>query len=477
MINPFIIIRVIRLFSYVAFYIVFLWDCRQFAFQTSRNNQAMIPGIHDLSFKLRSIDSSTSPSVWSVFAEIATKTGAYNLGQGFPDWDPPPFMLKALINTASSKYHQYTRPAGHIPLVELIAKRYSIHLNRNIDPMNEIAITVGASQALFLTLTTLLKPGDEIVIFEPFFELYIKQIKLTGATPVFVPLGTDASDPKNPWSLNASLLEEAITPKTKLILLNSPHNPTGKVFTLQELQSIADIVRRNPHVSVISDEVYKYTVYDAIEQGDSSSKGHYHFARLPDMWDRTITLSSCGKTFSCTGWQVGWMVAPKKFILPVHELLPSIQFCVSTPIQHALMLALQEADEPYGDHVSYYEWLRLEFLRKRDLIETSLQNAGMETLPSQGGFFLLGKLPPMDDKVQRASDISGEPYDWEYCRMLANKAGIIAIPASPFFTPRSAGGLYDTVGPMARFAFCKQDATLILAAQKLNEFALTRKRQ
>lgn len=178
------------------------------------------------------------PTVWSVFGDLASTTGSTNLGQGFPDWDTPEFVLDSLKSSVS---HQYTKSSGYLPLVELLSKRYSLHLNRLVDPLRNIAITVGASQALFLTLTTLLKKDDEIIIFEPFFELYTKQIALTGATPRFVPLGGTVATLDNPWALNIEALREAITPRTKILLLNSPHNPTGKVFTLEELQSIAEV--------------------------------------------------------------------------------------------------------------------------------------------------------------------------------------------------------------------------------------------
>ena len=171
-----------------------------------------------------------APSVWTVFGELAAKTGASNLGQGFPDWSPPQFMLDSLQQAVGSPYHQYTRPAGHPPLVELLAGRYSKHLNRAVDPLNEVAITVGASQALYLVLTLFLRPADEIVIFEPFFDLYLKQIKLTGATPKYVPLGGRSATPEDPWAIDIEALARAITPRTKILVLNSPHNPTGKVL-------------------------------------------------------------------------------------------------------------------------------------------------------------------------------------------------------------------------------------------------------
>lgn len=407
------------------------------------------------------LPTTSPPSVWTVFGELAAKTGASNLGQGFPDWAPPQFLLDALKLTADTSFHQYTRPAGHPPLIELLGKRYSTHLNRNIDPYNELSITVGASQALYLALTTILKPQDEVVMFEPFFDLYLKQIKLTGAVPRFVVLGGPEATVTDPWALNVAALEASITENTRVLILNSPHNPTGKVFTLKEYEAIAAIVRKHPRIVVISDEVYKFSVYDALEDGDPTSRGHYHFARLPGMFDRTITLSSCGKTFSVTGWQVGWMVGPAALIRPVQEVLPCIQFCASTPVQHALYTALQTAEQPYEEHGSYYEWLRAQFMTKRAILEEGLVAAGMTPLPSRGGFFLMARLPILPESIVPPGP---EAYDWRYCRMLAERYGVMGIPASPFFSSASAEKQY---GPMARFAFCKKDETLRAATERL----------
>lgn len=251
-----------------------------------------------------------------------------------------------------------------------------------------------------------------------------------------------------------------------MIVLNTPHNPTGKVFSHAELLQIAEIVRENPQITVISDEVYKFSVYDPLESGDSFAQGHFHFARLDGMWDRTITLSSCGKTFSVTGWQVGWMVAPMKYTLPIQEIIPCVQFCASTPIQAALSLAIPQATQAYEGYETYYEWLRSQFSSKRTVLESGLKAIGIEPLKSRGGFFLLAKLP--DVTIPSKYTTFDEPYDWKYCRMLAHECGIAAIPASPFFHSDSSHALKDR---MARFAFCKKDETMRIATKKCFTFA------
>jgi kynurenine--oxoglutarate transaminase/cysteine-S-conjugate beta-lyase/glutamine--phenylpyruvate transaminase len=263
---------------------------------------------------------STGPTVWTEFGRIAQEYNPVNLGQGFPDWLPPKFavdsLVEAVLDSAQSP-HQYTRPAGHPNLVNQLARRYSIHIKRDILPMDEVAVTVGASQALYLSLQTLIKPGDEVILFEPFFDLYVNQVKLAGGTPVYVPLRfeeygeTDGIVSGGEWKLDRVELMKIVSPRTKAIILNSPHNPTGKIFTRNEMEVIAESLDlAGPDCVVLSDEVYKYIVHSPPKEenlGDSPlCAGHTHFASLPGMWDRTITISSAGKTFSATGWQVGW---------------------------------------------------------------------------------------------------------------------------------------------------------------------------
>ena len=278
----------------------------------------------------------STPTVWTEFGKLSQQYEVANLGQGFPDWLPPKFAVDSLVEAALDVHaspHQYTRTAGHPNLVRALAGRYSIHMSREIDAMNEVAVTIGASQALYLSLQTLIKPGDEVVLFEPFFDLYVNQVRLAGGTPVFVPLsfvpyeeddGTQDVIPGE-WVLESSKLDAVISSKTRAIILNSPHNPTGKVFTMSEMKAIAKAVERaGPQCTVLSDEVYKYIVHAPPKEDDSAqrinsiaSPGHIHFASLPGMWERTLTISSAGKTFSATGWQVGWCIGPKHLISPM----------------------------------------------------------------------------------------------------------------------------------------------------------------
>ena len=454
----------------------------------------------------------TGPTVWSEFGRLSQEHEVANLGQGFPDWLPPKFAVDSLVEAAmdsAQSPHQYTRTAGHPTLVKQLARRYSTHMKRDIDPMAEVAVTIGASQALYLSLQTLVKPGDEVILFEPFFDLYVNQVKLAGGTPVYVPLtfvpydDNDSSDAGGStsggeWILEPEKLQKAITSKTRAVVLNSPHNPTGKVFTRKEMGYIADAVESaGPNCVVLSDEVYKYIVHsppkEEVEQlaatsqsngengnaGPSSNAvGHVHFASLPGMWDRTITISSAGKTFSATGWQVGWCIGPEHLISPIHQLLPYVQFCASTVIQEALARALPRADEPYKGHSNYYEYLKAKYTKKRDLLGRALKAAGF-AIPDYdrspgGGFFIFARIgkeiaSAIPKERLMATNIAAPGgvarQDWALCQWMAEEKGLLCIPASPFFSQdRALEGASDE---FVRVAFCKQDETIEEAALAL----------
>jgi kynurenine--oxoglutarate transaminase/cysteine-S-conjugate beta-lyase/glutamine--phenylpyruvate transaminase len=419
---------------------------------------------------------------------------------------PPQFAIDALVEAATmsnSSPHQYTRPAGHPALVQQLARRYQAHLNREIDPMTQVAVTVGASQALFLSLQTLVGPGDEVILFEPFFDLYVNQVKLTGATPVFVPLrfvpysndnkvnDKESNDQEEEatvigggWMLDVDQLQSAVNSKTKAILLNSPHNPTGKIFTRDEMEHVAAAmeIQAHPDCVVLSDEVYKYIVHaPPVQRAPEESlfcRGHVHFASLPGMWDRTITISSAGKTFSATGWQVGWCIGPSRLIQRIHQLLPYVQFCASTVIQEALARTLPRADEPYEGHASYYDYLRVKFTQKRDILVAGLQAAGFGvpnySVTPSGGFFIFAQIGPKirqqlpPERVNapnRAAPGGTAPLDWALCQWMAEEKGLLCIPAAPFFSPDQvqAGASQDFI----RIAFCKSDETLQAAVVAL----------
>eukprot|EP00468_Gymnochlora_sp_CCMP2014_P000706 CAMPEP_0167740562 /NCGR_PEP_ID=MMETSP0110_2-20121227/352_1 /TAXON_ID=629695 /ORGANISM="Gymnochlora sp., Strain CCMP2014" /LENGTH=474 /DNA_ID=CAMNT_0007624481 /DNA_START=228 /DNA_END=1652 /DNA_ORIENTATION=- len=437
------------------------------------------------------LGSRTKDTVWMEFAKILrTIEDPVNLGQGYPDWDPPEFVKMSASEAIALGFNQYTRTEGHPALVEVLAHRYSKHLNRTINPMDEIAVTVGCSQALYLALTALVSPGDEVILLEPFFDLYYNQIKLAGGIPKSVAL--DLTEDRK-WKVNLERLESAVTDKTKAIILNTPHNPTGKVFSQEELEGIADIVRQNPRLSVISDEVYKYIINDPSSDNNILANGeacevppvappkHVHFASLPGMWDRTVTCSSAGKTFSITGWQVGWLLGPKDFVSRVHTLLPYVQFCAPSPMQHALAKVLQDADQPYEGFCNYYAWLRYMYDSKRSKLMQGLSVSGLKPTDSQGGFFIMADasrlLPMVPKSYLESAKESGRSSDFALCRWLAEEQKLITIPGSPFFSSSREDG--KSLAPsqseekkepcLIRLAFCKKDIVLDRACDKLAE--------
>ena len=432
------------------------------------------------------------PTVWTAFSKIAQEHDVVNLGQGFPDWLPPKFAIDSLVEAAldgAQSPHQYTRTAGHPNLIKQLARRYEAHLRREIDPFSEVAVTVGASQALYLCLQTLIKEGDEVFLFEPFFDLYVSQVKLAGGTPVFVPLrfvpyeeGEDVIS-GGEWVLDPEILKQKVNPRTKAIILNSPHNPTGKIFTRDEMEYVAEALElASPDCVVLSDEVYKYIVHAPPEERAPEEslfcRGHVHFASLPGMWDRTITISSAGKTFSATGWQIGWCIGPRHLIAPVHQLLPYVQFCASTVMQEALARSLPRADKPYENYESYYDYLRHMYTQKRDLLAQALVQAGF-AVPDYsrtpgGGFFIFARIgKSIRDQIPKSrlnQANSAAPggvvrQDWALCEWLAEEKGLLCIPAGPFFS-NAEDGVSDE---FVRIAFCKTDETIRAADKVLRE--------
>ncbi|GMI16705.1 hypothetical protein TrLO_g3757 [Triparma laevis f. longispina] len=401
----------------------------------------------------------STPTVWTHFASLQTPQ-TLNLGQGYPSSSPPKFCLDSLKESieSSSRIHQYTASAGHPPLVSQLCQRYSNHLSYPVTSDN-VAITVGASQSLYLCLQTLINPGDEVLIFEPYFDLYINQIKLSGGTPIPVPLDYKL----NPltgckeWLLNPSTLKSKITSKTRCLIFNSPHNPTGKVFTHSEMSSISTIISPHEQITVLSDEVYKYIIHSPPSSNPSTSPpGHFHFSNyLPE---RTITISSAGKTFSSTGWQVGWSVGPKNLIEPIKQILPYVQFCTSSLMQDALARALPLADQVYSyegkEYDSYYDYLREGYIEKRDTLILALEKAGFDvpdySKVSGGGFFVLAGITDSVKSRIPTEYLKGNTVDWGLCEYFIKEVGVGMIPSSPFF----GEGRREEGEKWVRVAFC-----------------------
>lgn len=404
------------------------------------------------------------PTVWHEFTPLAQSTGAVNLGQGFPDWHAPDFVKAALHRAVDGNHNQYTRPGGHVRLVQALARHYSPLFGRALDAMTEITTTVGATEAIFACTQSLLNPGDEVVVFEPAFDIYSAQVQMAGGVCRFVPLRLEkGADGQLTWTYNQAELEAAFTPRTRMLLLNTPHNPTGKVFTVPELQAIADTVQRHEGVVVIADEVYEKLVYDG--------KSHVRIATLPGMFERTITVSSAGKTFSVTGWKVGWTIGPAHLIKPIMLANQWVQFSVPTTLQEAVAEAMEEAQKPYQGCADFFTWLRTDYQGKRDRLAASLRAGGFEVAVPEGSFFIVadtGKFAVPEKYLTETTPAAPVmTRDWAFCRYLTIEHGVAAIPPSAFYSPDTK----PLAKHMARFAFCKTEDSLQEADKRLRAIA------
>lgn len=428
------------------------------------------------------LDGLDRPTVWHEFSPLALEHGAVNLGQGFPDWDPPNFVVEAMersTNPAHGRHaNQYARSYAHMPLAEVLAADYSDRWGMPIDPATQVATAVGCTNALYCALQGLLNPGDEAVLLEPYFDIYSSQVAMAGGRPKFVPLrpttrdgagSTAAAGASKAFTLDLQELESAITDRTKVLLLNTPHNPTGKMFSREELEGIAEVVQNHPHLTVISDEVYEHIVFDPAKEP------HVSMASIHGMFDRTLSLSSAGKTFSCTGWKVGWAIGPAHLVKAVTAVQQWVNFSAPTPNQDAVAQALLEAKQPYGNFDTYYGHLASEYRRKRDLLSDALKSVGMTPIVPPGGFFIMADTsnvegPPQAfvDEVTAASPSNPMPRDWALSRWLTKEVGVTAIPPSAFYSPPNL----HLASNLLRFAFCKGDDTILEARRRLEKYFL-----
>lgn len=392
---------------------------------------------------------SFGPTVFAEFTALALEHNAVNLGQGFPNFAAPDFIKDAAIHAIDSDVNQYARGAGHPRLVRALAQVYGPLFGRELDPTGEIVVTVGATEGIFATIQALVNPGDEVILIEPFYDSYPASIIMAGGTPVYVPLRPQgdaafASD----WVLDFDELAAAFSDKTRLLIVNTPHNPVGKLFTRQELERMAALVQAHD-VLVLSDEVYEWMTYpDATRTVE-----HVRMATLPGMWERTVTLGSAGKTFSVTGWKIGWAIAPAPLanaILMAHQWIP---FAVATPFQEAVAVALEVA--PGHD---YFRWLSDMYRGKRDKLLTGLRDVGLRPTTPDGSYFILFDTSNLDVPVT-----AGERRDVTVCKWLTRTVGVAAIPPSPFYSPEHQY-LTDAI---ARFTFCKTDDMLDEAVHRL----------
>ncbi|KAF0688072.1 hypothetical protein As57867_020230, partial [Aphanomyces stellatus] len=329
----------------------------------------------NMSERLKGFD---KPTVWHEFTPLAIKHKAINLGQGFPDWPCDDFVKDAVKAAVDADVNQYARPGGHMRLVKQVAKHYDTALERPvpIKPESEISIGVGATQVMYSALMGLVNPGDEVILLEPAFDIYAAQVQMAGGVNNFVPLQFNPATLQ--FELDLPALEAAFNAKTRVLVLNSPHNPTGAVFPKSDLEQVAAMLHRFPNVVVLADDVYEHIVFVPMTR----------FATLPGMWERTITVGSAGKTFSVTGWKVGWAVGPAPLIQCLNLANNWIMFSVAAPLQEAVATMLDQALRPFHSFPSYYAYLGDRYLKKRNQLAAALASLGIPVVLAQGGTFL-----------------------------------------------------------------------------------------
>jgi N-succinyldiaminopimelate aminotransferase len=355
---------------------------------------------------------------------LALQTGSINLGQGFPDTDGPDFVLEAAVEAIRTGHGNQYPPGPGIPeLRAAVAQHQRAYYELDFDPATDVLITVGATEAIAAAVLGLTQPGDEVVTFEPYYDSYTACIALAGAQRRVVTL--QPADGR--WSFDPAELRAAITDRTRLILLNSPHNPTGTVFTAAELAVIAECAKERDLI-VVTDEVYEHLVFDG---------SHIPLATLPDMAERTLTISSAGKTFAVTGWKVGWICGPAGLIGQVRAVKQFLTYVGSGPFQYAIAEGLRVGAD-------YYPCLAEDLRVKRDLLTKGLVEQGYSTFVPQATYFA-------------TIDVGHDAEAW--CRALPEKVGVVAIPSSVF---------YDSdIDRYVRFAFCKRPAVLAEALSRL----------
>ncbi|MFF8992433.1 pyridoxal phosphate-dependent aminotransferase [Streptomyces sp. NPDC014983] len=374
----------------------------------------------------------------TIFAEmsaLAVATGSINLGQGFPDTDGPEEVREAAVRALrDGRGNQYPPGPGVPELRTAIAAHQERRYGLSYDPDTEVLVTAGATEAIAAALLALLEPGDEVVALEPYYDSYAASIALAGGRRVPVTLRPHEGS----FRLDLDELRAAVTDRTRLLLVNTPHNPTGTVLTRAELAAIADLaVERD--LLVVTDEVYEHLVFDDAE--------HLPLATFPGMRERTVTIGSAGKTYSFTGWKVGWVTANGPLVSAVRTAKQYLTYVSAGPFQYAIAEALRLPD-------AYFDDFRADLQRKRDLLGDGLRAAGFEVYQPQGTYFITTDITPF-----------GEKNAYAFCRALPERCGVVAIPNSVFYDDPDAGR------SQVRFTFCKKDDVLHEAADRLRNLA------
>jgi aspartate/methionine/tyrosine aminotransferase len=371
-------------------------------------------------------------SVIREMTRVSAQYGGVNLAQGFPNFPPPRVLVEAAHRALDGDFHQYAITWGARNLREAIAQKFERFYGQRVDPERQVTVCCGSTEAMLSTLLAVLDPGDEIVIFEPFYENYGPGAIISGAKPVFVPL-----EPPD-FSFDPDRLARAFTPRTKAIVFNSPNNPTGKVFSRRELEIIAELCQRH-NVIAITDEIYEHMVYDGLQ--------HIPIATLPGMADRTITISGVSKSYSVTGWRIGYTISSPEMAVGIRRAHDFVTVGAPAPLQEAAVTALNLPD-------SYYVALREGYQARRDLLRGLLDKAGFRTFDIQGAYYILTECAHFLERY-------GLTDDTAFAMFLIKEVGVATVPGSSFYAHPELGRT------KIRFCFPKTDDVLLEAGQRL----------
>jgi N-succinyldiaminopimelate aminotransferase len=372
-------------------------------------------------------------TIFSEMNVLAQRHHAVNIGQGAPDFDGPPAVLAAAVKAINSQLNQYAPGIGMQAVREAIALHAGRFYGQIIDPACQVLVTSGATEAVFAAILSLTDPGDEVIVFQPVYDSYVPNILMAGVTPRYVTLRGES------WAFDPDELRGAFNGRTRAIIVNTPHNPTGKLYSRNELAIIAELCRQHDAIA-ITDEVYEHILYDGMT--------HARLATLPGMSERTVTISSLGKTFTVTGWKVGWAIGSESLVNAVNRAHQFITFSVASPLQAAAVTALGLPD-------TFFEALRVTYQRKRDLMLDVLGKAGFQVFKPQGSYFIMA-----DWRRVAPAHVQD---DVQFAKWLIEDVGVACIPPSFFYQDSDKYlGKYLT-----RFAVCKKDETLLAAAERL----------
>ncbi|KAM7093647.1 kynurenine--oxoglutarate transaminase 1 isoform 1-T1 [Molossus nigricans] len=409
---------------------------------------------------------------WVEFTKLASEYDTVNLGQGFPDFPPPDFAMEAFQHAVSGDFmlNQYTKAFGYPPLTKILASFFGKLLGQEIDPLKNVLVTVGAYGALFTAFQALVDEGDEVIIIEPFFDCYEPMTLMAGGRPVFVslkptPTKNGELDSSSNWQLDPMELASKFTPRTKALILNTPNNPLGKVFSKAELELVASLCQQQD-VICITDEVYQWLVFDGQQHISIAALSLALAASLPGMWERTLTIGSAGKTFSATGWKVGWVLGPESLMKHLYTVHQNSVYHCPTQAQAAVAQSLEREQLHFGQPSSYFVQLPQAMQRTRDYMIRSVQSVGLRPVIPQGSYFLITDISDFKSKMPDLPGAVDEPYDRRFVKWMIKNKGLAAIPVSIFYSVPHQKHFDHYI----RFCFVKDESTLQAMDKKLQEW-------